>query len=79
MLGGGPEGMRHLVTHIGSQPTFETGAPDPARIGEVLDEVEEAYGTGVAAYDRLAELRDERTRAVLQPLGRPVPPTVKGR
>ncbi|MER8029380.1 3-hydroxyacyl-CoA dehydrogenase NAD-binding domain-containing protein [Streptomyces bauhiniae] len=79
MLGGGPEGMRHLVTHVGSQLTFEAGAPDPARIGEVLDEVEEAYGTGVAAYDRLAELRDERTRAVLEPLGWPVPPAVERR
>jgi ketoreductase RED1 len=79
MLGGGPEGMRHLMTHVGSQLTFEAGAPDPARIGEVLDEVEEAYGTGVAAYDRLAELRDERTRAVLEPLGWPVPPAVESR
>ncbi|MFJ5516879.1 3-hydroxyacyl-CoA dehydrogenase NAD-binding domain-containing protein [Streptomyces griseoluteus] len=79
MLGGGPEGMRHVVTHVGSQTTFETGAPDPTRIGEVLDEVEEAYGTGVAAYDRLAELRDERTRAVLEPLGWPVPPAADGR
>ncbi|MFJ6908459.1 3-hydroxyacyl-CoA dehydrogenase NAD-binding domain-containing protein [Streptomyces griseoluteus] len=79
MLGGGPEGMRNLVTHVGSQMTFETGAPDPTRIGEVLDEVEETYGTGVTAYDRLAELRDERTRAVLEPLGWPVPPAVEGR
>ncbi|MFB7775857.1 3-hydroxyacyl-CoA dehydrogenase NAD-binding domain-containing protein [Streptomyces bauhiniae] len=79
MLGGGPEGMRHLVTHVGSQMTFETGAPDQARLGEVLDEVEEAYGTGVAAYDRLAELRDERTRAVLEPLGWPVPPALRDR
>lgn len=45
----------------------------------MLDAVEEAYGTGVAAYDRLAELRDERTRAVLEPLGRPVPPAVRDR
>ncbi|MFE0351270.1 3-hydroxyacyl-CoA dehydrogenase NAD-binding domain-containing protein [Streptomyces griseoluteus] len=79
MLEGGPEGMRHLVTHVGSRLTFETGAPDPARIGEVLDEAEEAYGTGVAAYDRLAELRDARTRAVLEPLGWPMPPAVRDR
>ncbi|WP_037853486.1 3-hydroxyacyl-CoA dehydrogenase NAD-binding domain-containing protein [Streptomyces sp. NRRL S-340] len=68
-LGGGPAGMRHLVEHVGSQMTFETGTPDPARLGEVLDAVEEAYGTGEAAYERLADRRDERTRSVLGPLG----------
>ncbi|MFI1184978.1 3-hydroxyacyl-CoA dehydrogenase NAD-binding domain-containing protein [Streptomyces californicus] len=69
VLGGGPGGMRHLAEHVGSQMSFETGAPDPARAGEVLDAVEEAYGTGEAAYERLAALRDGRTRAVLGPLG----------
>nr|WP_168720709.1 3-hydroxyacyl-CoA dehydrogenase NAD-binding domain-containing protein [Streptomyces sp. SAT1]ANO42549.1 hydroxylacyl-CoA dehydrogenase [Streptomyces sp. SAT1] len=69
VLGGGPGGMRHLAAHVGSQLTFETGSADPARQGEVLDAVEEAYGTGEAAYERLAALRDGRTRAVLEPLG----------
>ncbi|MBD3555584.1 3-hydroxyacyl-CoA dehydrogenase NAD-binding domain-containing protein [Streptomyces sp. SP18CM02] len=69
VLGGGPGGMRHLVEHVGSQMSFETGAPDPARAGELLDAVEEAYGTGEAAYERLAGIRDGRTRAVLGPLG----------
>ncbi|MFF8555933.1 3-hydroxyacyl-CoA dehydrogenase NAD-binding domain-containing protein [Streptomyces sp. NPDC015501] len=75
VLGGGPGGMRHLARHVGSQMTFETGAPDPARMGEVLDAVEEAYGTGEPAYERLAELRDGRTRAVLGPLGWTEPPS----
>ncbi|GAA3487495.1 3-hydroxyacyl-CoA dehydrogenase NAD-binding domain-containing protein [Streptomyces cremeus] len=70
-LGGGPAGMRHLVEHVGSQLTFETGSPDPARLDAVLTAVEDAYGTGEAAYERLVELRDVRTRAVLQPLGWP--------
>ncbi|MCD0485534.1 3-hydroxyacyl-CoA dehydrogenase NAD-binding domain-containing protein [Streptacidiphilus sp. ASG 303] len=74
-LGGGPGGMRHLVTHVGSQMTFEIGEPDPARTEEVLDAVESAYGTGEDAYERLADLRDGRTRAVLEPLGWPQPPT----
>ncbi|MFC4331089.1 3-hydroxyacyl-CoA dehydrogenase family protein [Streptomyces andamanensis] len=69
VLGGGSGGMRHLAAHVGSQLTFETGSADPARQGEVLDAVEEAYGTGEAAYERLAALRDGRTRAVLEPLG----------
>ncbi|MFG3254538.1 3-hydroxyacyl-CoA dehydrogenase NAD-binding domain-containing protein [Streptomyces sp. NPDC048172] len=70
-LGGGPGGMRHLVEHVGSQLTFEDGSPDPARMGEVLDAVEETYGTGEQAYERLVERRDGRTRAVLGPLGWP--------
>ncbi|MGW1591349.1 3-hydroxyacyl-CoA dehydrogenase NAD-binding domain-containing protein [Streptomyces sp. NPDC002386] len=74
-LGGGPGGMRHLVTHVGSQMTFEVGEPDPARMGEVLDAVEEAYGTGENAYEHLVDLRDGRTRAVLGPLGWPQPPS----
>ncbi|WUS95188.1 3-hydroxyacyl-CoA dehydrogenase NAD-binding domain-containing protein [Streptomyces sp. NBC_00708] len=74
-LGGGPAGMRHLVEHVGSQLTFEIGSPDPAGMGEVLDAVEAAYGTGEQAYRRLAELRDRRTRAALVPLDWPEPPT----
>ncbi|MGW2563711.1 3-hydroxyacyl-CoA dehydrogenase NAD-binding domain-containing protein [Streptomyces sp. NPDC001514] len=78
VLGGGPEGMRHLASHVGSQMTFETGRSDPARMGEVLDAVEASYGTGEPAYERLADLRDTRTRAVLEPLGWPTPPAAKG-
>ncbi|MED7949672.1 3-hydroxyacyl-CoA dehydrogenase NAD-binding domain-containing protein [Streptomyces sp. BE303] len=74
-LGGGPAGMRRLVEHVGSQLTFEIGSPDPAGMGEVLDAVEAAYGTGEQAYRRLAELRDRRTRAALAPLDWPEPPT----
>ncbi|MFJ5521246.1 3-hydroxyacyl-CoA dehydrogenase NAD-binding domain-containing protein [Streptomyces griseoluteus] len=77
-LGGGPQGMRHLVAHIGSQMTFEIGAPDPARMDDVLDAVESTYGTGESAYQELADLRDNRTRAALQPLGWPQPPDVRG-
>ncbi|MGW0998856.1 3-hydroxyacyl-CoA dehydrogenase NAD-binding domain-containing protein [Streptomyces sp. NPDC002523] len=79
VLGGGPEGMRHLVEHVASQMTFEIGTPDPAGRNEVLDKVEQAYGTGEDAYERLAGLRDGRTRAVLKPLGWPEPPQVGGR
>ncbi|GAA1007710.1 3-hydroxyacyl-CoA dehydrogenase NAD-binding domain-containing protein [Nocardiopsis tropica] len=64
-LGGGPGGIRHLAAHVGSQMTFDIGAPDPARAGEVYDAVEAAYGTGEGAYERLSEQRDRRTRAIL--------------
>ena len=79
MLGGGPEGLRHLAAHVGSQLTFEIGEPDPAKAGEVIDAVEQAYGTGETSYNRLVEVRDERTRAVLEPLGWPEPPAAEGR
>lgn len=74
-LGGGPAGLRHLAEHVGSQMTFETGRPDPSRMAEVFDAVEEAYGTGESAYEKLVDLRDGRTRAVLEPLGWPQPPS----
>ncbi|SHM23574.1 ketoreductase RED1 [Streptomyces yunnanensis] len=79
VLGGGPGGMRHLMEHVGSQLTFEIGEPDPARMGEVLDAVEDAYGTGESAHERLADLRDGRTRAVLKPLGWAEPASGDGR
>lgn len=63
-LGGGPGGMRHLVEHVGSQLTFDAGRPDPALMGEVIEQVEAAYGTGPENYERLAARRDARTRAV---------------
>ncbi|MFH8983225.1 3-hydroxyacyl-CoA dehydrogenase NAD-binding domain-containing protein [Streptomyces varsoviensis] len=72
-LGGGPAGMRHLVEHVGSQMRFEIGRADQARMGEVLDAVERAYGTGQEAYEHLAELRDRRTRGALAPLDWPEP------
>ncbi|MFE2733892.1 3-hydroxyacyl-CoA dehydrogenase NAD-binding domain-containing protein [Streptomyces sp. NPDC059349] len=75
-LGGGPAGMRHLVTHVASQMTFEIGKPDPARMDEVLDAVESTYGTGETAYEQLVDLRDGRTRAALEPLGWRQPPAV---
>ena len=68
-LGGGAGGMRHLMEHVGSQMTFEIGTPDPARMGEVLEEVEAVYGTGQEAYDRSAARRDEITSQILNPLG----------
>ncbi|GAA3582330.1 3-hydroxyacyl-CoA dehydrogenase NAD-binding domain-containing protein [Amycolatopsis ultiminotia] len=67
-LGGGPEGMRHLVTHVGSQMTFEIGRPDREHLDDVLGEVEAAYGTGEQSDRERAAERDRRTRAVLDAL-----------
>ncbi|MCP2336046.1 3-hydroxyacyl-CoA dehydrogenase NAD-binding domain-containing protein [Actinomadura rupiterrae] len=75
VLGGGPGGMRHLVEHVGSQMTFDIGTPDPDDLGETLDQVEQAYGTGKEAYERLVKIRDDRTRAILKPLGWPSGPS----
>jgi ketoreductase RED1 len=67
-LGGGPGGIRHLLDNVSSQMTFEIGRPDPDKIAEVVDAVEQTYGTGADAYERLAQRRDRRTRAVLAAL-----------
>lgn len=67
-LGGGPGGMRHLLAHVGSQMTFESGKPDREQMDAVVEAVENAYGTGEENYARLAERRDNRTRAVLDAL-----------
>jgi ketoreductase RED1 len=67
-LGGGPGGMRHLVAHVSSMMTFESGMPDREQMGPVIDAVEQAYGSGPENYQRLVERRDRRTRAVLEAL-----------
>jgi ketoreductase RED1 len=77
MLGGGPGGIRHLMAHVGAEMTFEIGAPDPAKMNDLMDAVEQAYGTGEDAYEKLAAVRDRRTRAVLKPLGWHEPPGEK--
>lgn len=73
-LGGGPGGIRHLFAHIGSQTAFEPGRPDPEQAGLIIEQVEQAYGVGVNAHERLERLREARTRAILDPLGWPLPP-----
>lgn len=67
-LGGGPGGMRHLVAHVSSMMTFDSGKPDPEQMDAVVEAVEKAYGTGEESYTRLAARRDRRTRAVLEAL-----------
>ncbi|MGW7533411.1 3-hydroxyacyl-CoA dehydrogenase NAD-binding domain-containing protein [Amycolatopsis sp. NPDC054798] len=66
-LGGGPDGMRHLVGHVGSQMKFEIGRPDREHFESVIEEVEQAYGTA-DTYSQRVEARDSRTRAVLDAL-----------
>ena len=67
-LGGGPGGIRHLIEHVGSQMRFETGRPDNKNLGPMIEEVEQTYGLGADAYERLTERRDRRTRAVVEAL-----------
>lgn len=77
-LGGGPGGIRHLFAHIGSQMGFDPGHPDPDENTQIIEQVEQAYGVGMNAYERLTRLRDDRTRAILEPLGWPEPPSADG-
>lgn len=67
-LGGGPGGIRHLMKHVGSQMRFETGHPDPAANGPVIERVEQVFGVGGESYERRTAERDRRTRAVLDAL-----------
>jgi ketoreductase RED1 len=69
-LGGGPGGIRHLMEHVGSQMSFEIGAPDPEANGPVIEHVEQVYGTGPEAYGRLTARRDRRTRAIVEAVRR---------
>lgn len=64
-LGGGPDGIRHLVEHVGSQMTFPPGRPDPDRMGDVVEQVEEAYGVGAENYRARAAARDDLTVRIL--------------
>ncbi|MBB1152399.1 3-hydroxyacyl-CoA dehydrogenase NAD-binding domain-containing protein [Amycolatopsis dendrobii] len=66
-LGGGPDGIRHLVTHVGSQMKFEIGRPDREHLDAVIDEVEQTYGAADTYAERV-EARDSRTRALLDAL-----------
>ncbi|RDI53071.1 3-hydroxyacyl-CoA dehydrogenase NAD-binding domain-containing protein [Nocardia mexicana] len=71
VLGGGPGGARHLYAGVGAQTgKIELGVPsaDPAVRERMIENIEAAYGTGADAYERLAERRDRRTRAVLTAL-----------
>lgn len=68
-LGGGPDGIRHMLTHVGAEMTFEIGSPDCAKLDTVIDEVEHTYGTGADNYRRLVGVRDEQTRRILTALG----------
>lgn len=62
-----PDGIRHLVSHVGSQMTFEIGRPDREHLDAVIDEVEQTYGTTDTYVERV-EARDSRTRAVVDAL-----------
>ena len=68
-LGGGAAGMRHLLEHVGSQMTFEMGAPSAEGMAEVLEQVEAAYPVGEEANAEREARRNATTRQILGPLG----------
>ncbi|MFD3745161.1 3-hydroxyacyl-CoA dehydrogenase NAD-binding domain-containing protein [Nocardia sp. NPDC058633] len=68
-LGGGPAGIRHLMENVGSQMTFDIGAPDSSKMGMVVQEVDAAYGTGEQKYEQGVTARDDKTRKILHALG----------
>ena len=71
VLGGGPGGIRHLFAGVGAEVgKIALGKPstDPAVVEGLLSQVEETYGVGAEAFERLRERRDRRTQAVLTAL-----------
>ncbi|MFD4366966.1 3-hydroxyacyl-CoA dehydrogenase NAD-binding domain-containing protein [Rhodococcus sp. NPDC058521] len=74
VLGGGPGGIRHLFAGVGAETgKIEFGVPstDPEVVENLFEQVEDTYGVGPEAYERLRDKRDHRTRAVLKALRAP--------
>ncbi|MGX1772508.1 FAD-dependent oxidoreductase [Nocardia brasiliensis] len=69
VLGGGPGGARHLFAGVGAEVgKIEPGRPStaPAMREKLVEDIENAYGTGEENFLRLVAKRDDRTRAVLE-------------
>lgn len=75
VLGGGPDGVRHLFAGVGAEiGKIELGAPsaDPAVVEKLVEDIEAAYGSGAQTYERLVDKRDRRTHAVLEAIAKVV-------
>ncbi len=71
VLGGGPGGIRHLISGVGVTTggiEYHAPATDPASMEKLVEQVEATYGVGEDAYETLRARRDSRTRAVLAAL-----------
>lgn len=71
VLGGGPGGIRHLISGVGATTggiEYHSPATDPASMETLIEQVEDTYGAGEQTYEALRERRDTRTRAVLAAL-----------
>ncbi|GAA4383119.1 3-hydroxyacyl-CoA dehydrogenase NAD-binding domain-containing protein [Tsukamurella soli] len=67
-LGGGPDGMLHLLQNVGAEMNYSLGEPDPAAYGPVLEAVDTTFGAGPEAYEANVRRRDRRTRAITEAL-----------
>ena len=68
VLGGGPGGIRHLISGVGATTgaiEYHSPATDAESMEHLIADVEETYGSGDETYKKLRERRDTRTRAVL--------------
>lgn len=71
VLGGGPGGIRHLISGVGATTggiEYHSPATDPTSMETLIEQVEDTYGVGEQTYEALRERRDTRTRAVLAAL-----------
>lgn len=63
-LGGGPGGIRHMFAHLGANLTGDDSGVTEADVEKLINEVERSYGSGAAAYAKLAAARDRKQIAV---------------
>ncbi|MFI6167459.1 3-hydroxyacyl-CoA dehydrogenase NAD-binding domain-containing protein [Nocardia sp. NPDC051052] len=73
VLGGGPGGAEHLFAGVGAEVgKIEAGKPssEPEAMAELIENIEDTYGSGEQNYQRLVAKRDRRTNAVLEALAK---------
>ncbi|WP_433661423.1 3-hydroxyacyl-CoA dehydrogenase NAD-binding domain-containing protein [Nocardia sp. CA-128927] len=70
VLGGGPGGARHLFAGVGAEVELGKPSADPEAREQLIESIENAYGSGEQNYRRLVDKRDRRTNAVLEALAK---------
>ncbi|GAB1440661.1 3-hydroxyacyl-CoA dehydrogenase NAD-binding domain-containing protein [Providencia sp.] len=58
-LGGGPEGIRHLLNGVGAGLDIQLGTPDPSKTEEIISYVEDTFGKGKENWLKRSTVRDE--------------------
>lgn len=65
-LGGGAQGISHLLSGVGSNMNFQLGTPDPTKAHILIEQTEKAYGVGEENWKKRSEKRDQLTEEILK-------------